>query len=209
MNTLIITTPNNPERINNVKKQFAGQSFKYDRDEFVHIDAIMLSSQPQVGIMRSFKKAILYAKLRNWKEVAIFEDDLNFLHPDSLQMFFNTWKKYGFGSYGDFLLGGIYEGDPKPMGPEITDIYQINGKFSGLHATIFPELMYDIVLSAEEPYNIDHWLSAIRKFPAFVCNPMLIMQNDGFSYNAKCETAYNKMIHKKYNLILYDNTKTT
>lgn len=206
MNTLVITTPNNKERSANVTSQFEKQSFKYTRHEFVQIEAIMMSSQPAVGIMQSFQKAVLYAKMKDWETVAIFEDDVNFLIPRSLEMFFDIWNHYKpFQKHGDILLGGIYEGKLLKFSENVS---KIDGKFSGLHATIIPKKTYNLILEAQQPYNLDHWLSTMSKANVFVCDPMLIMQKDGYSFNAKCETAYNKMIHKKYNLISYDNTKT-
>lgn len=204
MNTIVICTPKDPVRFENVHKQFKHQSFKYTEHELFMMPALMYPDQPSVGIKRSFCQAIRYAKIKGWEEVVIFEDDVNMLHPESLRMFFDIWNEH---KPDGILLGGIYEGILiKTEGEKIA---QIQRKFSGLHATIIPQSLYNKLLTAEEPYNLDHWISMKSGIHSYVCDPMLIMQNDGYSYNAKEVTQYGKYIHMKYNLINKINENKT
>src|SRR5688572_12017724 len=100
MNILIIHNQSDQVRAQNIKDQFAGQTLKVD---YEIIPAIMNPDQPCVGIMRSFKVAIKHAMQNNWKEVCIFEDDLDFLIPESLSYFFNWWNIHDRARCGIFL----------------------------------------------------------------------------------------------------------
>lgn len=193
MNCFVIKTPKDSLRLNNVLDQFETQRI----DDFTFMDAIMIPDAPRVGIMRSFKLCIQHAKDKHLPWVAIFEDDLKCLSPTAIRDFIEL--STGPISKEPFLfLGGFYEGEPVPISNQIA---RIEGKLSGLHAMIVPEELYDTLLAAEEPYHLDFWVSMIAKIPIYSAYPMLIVQQDGYSYNMNKVTSYTKNLHLKYKLI--------
>lgn len=201
MRILIIHNSADKVRSDNILKQFAGQNAKYTHET---VEAIMNPAQPAVGIKRSFCKAIQRAKDNGWKQVLILEDDFCCLHPDSLEIFIKKSKETYFED--SLFLAGIYEGELKAMdwnfpGNSNYPVSKVIGKLSGLHAMIVHKQLYDKLLSAEEPYHLDYWISMEAKIPTYVCHPFLIIQNDGYSSNTKSITQYNKTLHLKYKLI--------
>jgi len=194
MKTIVISTPNDHTRFHNTWRRFGGQTLEVD---YECLPAIMNYEQPAVGIMQSFKKAIQTAMDSLEPSVAIFEDDLSFTSPDSLKRFYGLYNDYHVGELGLFL-GGFYQGEPKELTNEIA---RVEGKVSGLHALIVDQKWYGTILEAEEPYNLDHWLSVVKKVPIFAAYPMLVMQQDGLmSYNAKKVMNYTKDLHLKYKI---------
>ncbi len=193
MRILIIHNSQDKVRSENILKQFADQSTKYDYET---VEAIMLPSQPSVGIKRSFCKAIQIAKDYGWKQVFILEDDFCCLDMQSIEIMIRTYNEFPL--HGAILLGGIYEGQIEEVGKNIA---KVNDKLSGLHAMIVGEELYDEILSCPEPYHLDYSLSMIRNFPIYTCYPFVIIQNDGFSYNTKSITNYNEGLKLKYKLI--------
>lgn len=190
---LVISSPD-PIRQENVKKQFENQYGEWS-DVVQCVSAVMYPSQPCVGILRSFKKCIEIAKESKWAEVMILEDDFYCLITDSLNRFIDTYTRYK--PYKALLLAGLYEGKPYPI---YEDFYRVDDKLSGLHAIIVPEGLYDVLLTAEEPYQLDYWISMIAKIPTYITYPFLILQNVGYSYNSKKEVDYNSALHLKYKL---------
>ena len=187
MNGLVIHAEGNQVRADNIKTQFMSQSIP---EVFLLevVPAIMNPGQPSVGIMRSFKKCIQLAKNNDWPAVCIFEDDVRFLCKYSLKLFISIWSEFYtrcalYSEYETLFLGGLYEGELKEA-PSFNNVKQTEGKVSGFHSIIVPKALYDKLLSAEEPYNFDHWCSVEAKIPIYVAYPFLIMQQDGFSYNA-------------------------
>lgn len=189
-------------RYNNTLKQFDSQNVKYD---YEIIPATMHSSQPCVGIMRSFKECIQKAKGAKLNYCMILEDDFNCLSETALHDFIAIWNFYSWNLKDNIFLAGVYSGDVIPEFDNFKPFARVRNKISGLHAMIVPALLYDEILNAEEPYNLDYYLSEIAKLKINVCYPFLIMQNDGYSYNKKEKTNYNENIHLKYKLITDKN----
>ena len=193
MKILVIHNSQDQARAENIKIQFASQNTKHEHEL---IDATMYPSQPSVGIKRSFCKAIQKAKDNDWLDVMILEDDFKALCEGSISMMMKTWHEYPL--IDGVLLGSIYEGTPQILGEGVA---QVKDKFSALNSIIIPSNLYDKILNAEEPYHLDYWLGQIAKIPIYVCYPFLIIQNDGFSYNTKTITEYNRGLNLKYKLI--------
>jgi hypothetical protein len=192
-NILVITTPGDEERQKNVNLQFASQFAKITWRQII---AVMNPAAPRIGIMRSFKNCIHWAKHQKWNHVVIFEDDFLFLHSKALKDFLYLSEMVI--EEPAIFLGGIYEGTPVPI---TNDIAKVEGKLSGLHAMVVPETLYDLILSAEEPYHLDWWLSMKAKVPIYTAYPMLIVQQDGYSHNEKKITYYTENLHLKYKMV--------
>ena len=192
MKILVISSPD-PIRQANIKTQMKGQTFEFF---WKSVPAIMYPSQSCVGILRSFKSCIKIAKDAFLPEVLILEDDFHCLSPTSLETFINLWHRYALND--GVLLGGIYEGEVMEL---FKGVGKVEGKLSGLQAMIVPENLYDIILQAPEPYQLDYHLSMEAKIPIYVAYPFLIIQNDGYSYNVKGQTNYNENLCKKYRCI--------
>lgn len=192
----VISTPNDPVRELNVTNQFANQSLQWPYEK---IPAIMNSVAPRIGIMRSFKKCIQMAKERDLGWVLILEDDFDCLVPEALHMVLDLWDhSEWYSSDEPFLfMGGVYEGEIKRLTKFTASV---EGKLSGLHCMVVPAVLYDTLLAAEEPYQLDYWISMVAKIPVRTVYPFLVLQKDGFSYNAGKITTYTENLHLKYDL---------
>lgn len=192
MNCLVIHAIGDKIREENIKKQFESQSIKLD---YQIVPAIMNPYQPAVGIMRSFKKCISVAIENDWEEVCIFEDDFKCLGTKSIEIFFELFKSEIKNKISGLFLAGIYEGE---IAQPFWSVSKVFGKMSGLHAIIIPKEYYEDILNAEEPYNLDHWISQIANLECYVAYPLLIVQNDGYSYNKGEKTFYTENLHHRY-----------
>lgn len=196
MLTLVISTPNNPERLNNVHTQMTSQGLTTADYELV--PAQMIAKHPPMGICQSFKKCIEIAQERKAPYVNIFEDDMLFLTPNAYSEFMRVFDaavpKWDF----DIYLGGIYDGDVTPF---LDGVATVSGKLSGLHCIVVPERFYHHILNADENINLDHTISQTLKARMYVMYPMGIIQRDAYSYNARQVTEYNPYLHTRYKLL--------
>lgn len=193
MKIFVISNTSDKTRSENILKQFASQNTRHD---YEIVEAVMNSLQPCRGISQSFKKCIQIAKKGWYPEVMVLEDDFLALHPDSILKLMKLWNKYALND--GILLGSVYEGTLSYLDEGVS---QVEDKFSALNSVIIPENLYDTILQSEEAYHLDYYLGMVAKVPIYVADPFLIIQNDGYSYNLKKNTDYNKTLHLKYRLI--------
>jgi hypothetical protein len=113
-------------------------------------------------------------------------------------MILNVWFIIQLEPAPILFLAGLYEGGISEIESNVASVI---GKISGLHAIIIPEALYDLVLSAEEGYHLDFWLSQMTNITIVTAYPLLIVQNDGYSYNAREKTFYTEELHRKYKFI--------
>lgn len=153
---------NREERIISIVRQsklmqFATRFWEGDTFRGNFIDA-------RIGVGRSFKKIVRWAKENNLKRVTIGEDDLLFSHPDAWKYYIdNIPKDY------DIYYGGIYDG-------RISEGRIVSG-YAGHTLITVNERAFDFFLSAEESIHIDRWCGkhcAEKKL--FVCQPFVVSQ---------------------------------
>lgn len=155
----------------------------------------MMSHMPRTGISRSHKKAVLRAIELNLDEVIIMEDDVLFANKDSFRKFLQGRQLLP--ESWDMYFGGIYQGKLEPMEFGIS---KIKGKMAGLHAYFLSKKFYTTVLDAPEHLNIDHYLSHIAGGEMYTCDPLQIIQKDGYSDNVKQHTQYNTYLKTQFKI---------
>lgn len=142
------------------------------------------------GISESFKAVIK----QNYEEpmIHILEDDVRFLGKDAMVKFeegFNNlpsdWSIYLGGSYTHKVeedLGGLLR---------VSD-------YRSFHSVIVRKSAYDAFLSHDTKviHNIDTHVSSIVK-NAYLCNPQVAIQYNGYSYNRGKEVNYDNFLKNK------------
>jgi GR25 family glycosyltransferase involved in LPS biosynthesis len=191
MKVLIIHNVNNEIRKQHFLEQFAIQGIT----DYEIIPAQMIPKMPRTGISRSHKKAVRRAIELNLEEVIIMEDDVLFYNNDSFKKFIHG-RTHVPADY-DMYLGGIYQGKLQPLELGIS---KINGKLAGMHAYFLNKKFYEAVLNSEEHYNLDHYLSVLIGGNFYTCDPLQIIQKDGYSDNTKSVTQYNTYLKTQYKL---------
>ncbi len=121
------------------------------------------------SINEAHKQIVRYAKLAEFGEVIIAEDDLKMSRPGAWQYFLSQKPK----DY-DLYLGGIFLGQP--------DENNIVTEFTGLTLYSVHSRFYDTFLEVEPTEHIDRALAGKGKF--VVCNPFVCTQYDGVSSNS-------------------------
>lgn len=194
-NIFVIHNIHNTQRKESLIQEMSHQGLKLRKD-YVLVQAEMHRGKACTGISRSHKKCIRAAKERNMPYAIIIEDDIMFLHPESLIKF----QKYRSELPDDWqiYLGGIYDGTPVPISDCIATV---SDKISGLHMYMVHQEFYDTFLQADEAANLDWWISTQAKAKMYLAYPMLALQHEFYSDNAKKVLHYNYAINKKYKLI--------
>lgn len=142
-------------------------------------DGIKDSSLVCRGISKAHKQIVQFAKENNFSEVLIGEDDLHFTSKGAFCYFIDN-KPDDF----DIFLGGIY------YGRLMKDSIVID--FSGLTLYIINKRFYKKFLSMNETEHLDRALRNSGKF--IVCNPMVVIQHNGFSDNLKKDINYESFL---------------
>lgn len=173
-----------PERIDRYNS-FAEQLKKLN-EPYTIIDAVR-DSRCGYGTSASFKKVVQFAKDHKLKNITIFEDDVIFNRPDSIEI----WNKAKEQLPENFqiLLGGCYSW----KGTEHSENLIKLSEFSCLHCTYINESAYDILLShePEKLCHIDIFLSK-QLTEKYMVTPTIALQLDGVSDNKNCKVDYNK-----------------
>lgn len=138
----------------------------------------------RIGVGRSFKKIVRWAKESGLDRVTIGEDDLLFSDPDAWNYYMeNIPKDY------DIYLGGIYDG-------KISEGRIIKG-YAGHTLITISNRCFDFFLSAEEDkLHLDRWLGqycAEKKY--MVCQPFVVTQiPTSYSDNHKAMASHAPLI---------------
>lgn len=153
------------------------------KGEYSVVDGIVYKDSSK-GISESFKSIIRENYEKPW--IHIFEDDVMFTHDDSRKIFEHAFERLP--ENWDIFLGGSYTFiQQRNMG----DYLKIEN-FRSLHCAVINKSVYDIFLSHDfiKEKNIDTWVAS-KNPNVYVCNPMIAIQYDGWSYNTKKNTSYN------------------
>lgn len=176
------------------RKDSACDELIYNGVDFEVFDAITKGDVVD-NIANSFKQVIRdnYEK----DSVLIFEDDIKFSSSKSVK----TWEKCVsvLPEDCDILLGGCYT----LSYVKHSDMLLKASDFRSLHCVLFNKKCYDKVL-AHKVNHLDYYLSTLIKegLNVYVCNPMIAIQKEGYSFNKGKEVNYSRML-KDFN-ILYD-----
>lgn len=138
------------------------------------------TSSAKEGINKSHKQIVEYARIAEFPEVCICEDDLVFTCPDSWNYFLKQKPKEF-----DVYLSMIYSGD------EIIN-HRVN-KFTGMTLYVVAKKFYDTFLSVPDGEHIDVALSGLGDYR--VCEPFVAYQRDGWSSNTGKNETYGNLLN--------------
>lgn len=165
---------NRAERLPRLMKELETQAISnYELWDGVFLPSIKKS------INRAHKQIVEYAKLAEWEEVAIAEDDIRFTHKNSWGYFLEQ-KPPDF----DIYLSMIYMGEMDEAGMvkdfRSMTLYIVNSRF------------YDVFLSVPDDEHIDKALAGLGKY--IVCRPFVALQYNGFSGNTGKNEVYDSLL---------------
>lgn len=132
----------------------------------------------KASINEAHKQIVRYARLAEFAEVIICEDDIKFSRPGAWQYFLSKMP-----NYYDIFLGGIFLGEPDPNG--------VVRDFTGMTLYAVHSRFYDRFLSIPGDDHIDKLLSGIGHY--IVCDPFVCTQHDGVSSNSGQFEKYGEM----------------
>lgn len=162
--------------------------------EYEIFDAIVYNDSSK-GISESFKEIIK----ANYNEplIHIFEDDVKFTSSKSREIFEDAFERLP--ENWDIFLAGSYTYEPDR---NYGCFLKINN-FRTLNSVVIRKSAYDLFLSHDfsKDKNIDSWVAS-KNPNVYVCNPMVAIQYDGYSYNAKKKTNYNDRYLKDKNIAI-------
>lgn len=145
-------------------------------------DGIYLPSV-KAGINAAHKQIVEYAKLAEWEEVCIAEDDLQFTSDRSWQYFLDN-KPSDYHLY----LSMCYLGQP--------DENNVVKEFTGMTMYFCHHSFYDTFLSVDPNEHIDRALSQTGgRF--IVSNPFVAKQYNGISANTGKWESYDKLLQNR------------
>lgn len=146
-----------------------------------------VENAPHIGISRSHKQIVAFAKNTNMPYVIIGEDDLLFTSPKAWQHYLDNMP--GEDEVWDLYLGTI------SGGPVDEEKKEVSRDWSGLILYTVHQRFYNAFLMADENKNLDRYLSGIgyadterrlgRKPVYKICYPIVATCVDGMSDNAK------------------------
>jgi hypothetical protein len=122
----------------------------------------------KASINAAHKQIVEYARLAEWDEVMIAEDDIKFSSVNGVDYFLKQ-KPNDF----DIYLGGLFLGDP--------DEKNVVKTFTGLTLYVVARRFYDTFLTVPDDDHLDRLLDGLGRY--VVCNPFVVTQHDGVSGN--------------------------
>lgn len=143
-------------------------------------DAVHDVRSVKAGINEAHKQIVRYAKLAEFSEVLIAEDDFIGSDPDSFKFFLS-----GLPPKYDLYLSMVYLGDIDPQNKV--------KEFTGMTMYFVHSRFYDKFLAADPEDHIDRALSRCGG-DFHVCNPFTFMQRNGFSSNTGKNENYDNLI---------------
>lgn len=169
----------NKERYEKLMIQLAEQGIT----EYEIFPAVFIHKMPTHYCINKAHKAIIQtAKERGLKECLVFEDDILFTGKGA----FDYYIKNKPGDY-DIYLGGYYLGVPANDNTII--------EFTAMHCYMVHERFYDTFLSVADDEHIDGALSGKGRY--VVCDPIVAVQKNGYSYNSKQDCKFEKLIENR------------
>lgn len=162
----IIHLPDRKDRLEVLKRELEIQNIT----DYRIWDGIIDSQFTCKGISQAHKQIIQFAKQEKLTEILIAEDDIQFTSPSSFAFYFKN-KPANY----DIYLGGIIWG-------KMNDDNSVDD-FSGTTLYLANQKFYEVLLSLPEDKDYDRALAKKGKF--IVCNPMVVVQHNGYSDNQK------------------------
>jgi len=137
---------------------------------------------PCRGICRAHKEIIEWAKREKLTEVLIAEDDLHFTALGAFDYYIKN-KPLDF----DIYLGGVTWGTIDPD--------NLVSDFSGTTLYFVHQRFYDTLLMQPENIPWDRGMAGLGKF--IVCDPMIVVQHNGYSDNQKRYIDFGPLIRRR------------
>lgn len=134
----------------------------------------------KASINRAHRQIVEFARLAEFAEVIIAEDDFEGTHPDSFKHFLSQ-KPDDF----DIYMSMVYLGD--------LDENNKVQSFTGMTLYCVASKFYDKFLSVDPEQHIDHALSNIGG-DFYVCNPFTFIQRPGISANTGKYEVYDSLL---------------
>jgi len=173
---LNIITGNRPERKQPLMEEIKRQGIT----NYTFWDSVYSPVSTKVGISEAHQQIVRYAKLAEFSDVMIAEDDFTGSHPDSFKYFLaNCPRQF------DLYLSQVFLGD--------LDENNRVKSFTGMTLYIVHSRFYDRFLSVDPNEHIDHELSRIGGL-FHVCNPFAFRQRNGWSSNTGKEENYDDLL---------------
>lgn len=138
----------------------------------------VMESPAHVGIIRSHKNIVRWARDNNMPEVVIAENDFYFPSKKGYE-YFMSWTP----QYFDMYLAGIYVGRDK-----LKESRKVI-RFSGLHFYIIRKQFYETFLGLDETYSLDNQLSVLAQLglaTIYSVYPMACIQHENLSSTSGC-----------------------
>ena len=170
---LNIIIGNLSERLPNLNRELSEQGIlNYEFWPGVYLPSVKAS------INAAHKQIVEYARLAEWPEVYIAEDDLKFSGAGAWDYFVKQ-KPDDF----DIYLGGVFLGD-------IANDNTVK-EFTGMTLYVVKQMFYDTFLSSPDDDHIDRILGGLGNY--VVCNPFVVTQYDGRSSNTGKHESYGRL----------------
>jgi len=171
------------DRWDNCSRQFKENGLNVERFDAVNgrelvpngINGLMSG---EVGVIRSNYNVIKDAKEKGYKNIIIFEDDVE-LCDDFINKFNTSFNRVPKG-WGFLYMGGNHVGGLTPVNDYIS---QIRHSYA-IHAICVNEQVYDHILEIlpNEKEAVDVTYAKLQQiFPSYVFRPHLAWQKDGHS----------------------------
>jgi GR25 family glycosyltransferase involved in LPS biosynthesis len=148
------------------------------------------------GISESFKRVI--RDNINEEKILIFEDDVKFTSDKSLVRFFECMESLP--DNWDILLGGSYWYEEEV---KLGNLIKVKD-FCSLHCVLIRKSAYEAFLShSGQVKDIDRYLGKLScegKLNVYLCDPMIAVQYNGFSFNRNNTVNYDSLL-RKFNIL--------
>jgi hypothetical protein len=132
----------------------------------------------EVGVIRSNYNVVKDAKDNNYKQIVIFEDDVE-LDPEFKEKFFSFYSAVP-DNWSFIYMGGNHVGGIIPVNNKVA---QIRHSYA-IHAICIKNNLFDHILELlkKEKTQVDVTYAQLQAvFPSYVFRPHLAWQKDGFS----------------------------
>lgn len=188
MKIFVITLP---ER----KDQAVKEMDKLYPCEYTLFNATRNTEDPKDGIVKSYYHVVSVAKRLRLDKVLLFEDDVKFTSCNS-RKYFELCEKNLPGDW-DILLGGSYWYD---FDKRINN-YLIKVKdFCSLHCVLVRDKAFDKFPNSTDGKNLDRYLGKLSsegKLNIYLCDPMVAVQYNGYSFQVKKNVNYDHYLADK------------
>jgi hypothetical protein len=173
---LNIIRGNRTERHERLGREIATQGILVELWDGIYLPSVKAS------INAAHKQIVQYAKIAEWEQVMIAEDDIRFSAP-------RAWDYYLYNMPKDFdlYLGGVFLGEPEAG---------IVKDFTGMTLYTVHQRYYDTFLAVPDDEHIDRALSAAGGLFR-VCEPFVCFQYDGHSTNTGKWESYESLIKNR------------